>query len=313
MSYLSKVTTGIVEMPHLILIHGVDGVGKTSFGAGAPNPIFLGPEAGTNFLDSVTRLPAPDSWNDVVEQTTELINANHNYKTLVVDSVDWLEPMLWRHICESHGTPKKKINSIEDVGFGKGYVKAVEAWVKWQTQLTDLRKKGLNIVLICHSGVRAHDNTQLQVKYDRYEIKLHKGTAARFREFADTVLFANYETFTKEDDTGKVRAFGEGNRVVYTEHRPAFDAKNRANLPFQFELGWENYTAALSEARAAIKNPDVIVEEIEGLLTNTANEELKTQVRAAVKAAGRQSVKLLTYKEKLLERLENEKKGDSNE
>jgi len=47
----------------------------------------------------------------------------HDFATVVIDSVDWLEPLVWAKACRDNGW-----NSIEDAGYGKGYVAALNLW-----------------------------------------------------------------------------------------------------------------------------------------------------------------------------------------
>ena len=121
MSLLSKVTKGKLKRPKIVLIFGVDGCGKSTFGSQAPNPIFIGAEEGTSHLD-VSRFPQPKKWADVINSMTSLKTEAHDYKTLVVDSLDWIEPILHKEICLEYG-----VNSIEKAagGYGKGYAEAV--------------------------------------------------------------------------------------------------------------------------------------------------------------------------------------------
>lgn len=251
-SMLSKVQTGPVKRNHFVLLYGVDGVGKSTFGANAPKPIFLGPEDGLGLLD-VARFPSPANWQDIKRAVSDLINEDHPYKTLVVDSLDWIEPLVWAYVCA-----EDSVQSIEQVegGFGKGYVRAVEQWNEFIKQLTRLRSK-MHIVLIGHSQIRVFNDPAEDGQYDRYLLKLNEKAGARFREAVDCVLFANFETrLTKKKGALKARAFGDGARVVFTERRPAFDAKNRFNLPFQMPLSWDEFALTVEQARPAAETTD---------------------------------------------------------
>src|SRR5271165_6939092 len=90
-NFLKNVTKGKLKKPFTVLVYGVDGVGKTTFAAGAPNPIFIGQEHGSNNLD-VSRGRAPKDFDEIVADLKELRDDQHDYKTVVLDSLDWMEP-----------------------------------------------------------------------------------------------------------------------------------------------------------------------------------------------------------------------------
>jgi len=276
---LKNVTKGKIDVPHFVLVFGPDGVGKSSFGAGAPSVIFLGTEEGTSNLD-VARFPAPNKFSDVVQAIEELSKENHDYKTLVVDSLDWLEPLVWSAVCTEGGQ-----KSIEDFGYGKGYVLALKKWQEMIGALKVLRaQKKMNIVLIAHSHVKVFNDPSQPASYDRYQLKLNDKAAALFREAVDAVLFANYETFVKKEGNAKAKAFGDGARVIFTERRPAFDAKNRMGLPFQIPLSWADYVSACSAS-----NPDqtkIIKSDISDLIETVTDKSLKEIMQKTFLEAG---------------------------
>lgn len=292
MSFLDRVIKGKLDKPQLVLLYGPDGIGKTSFGADAPNPIFLGAEDGTANLD-VARFPAPTCYGDILDSIKELIEEKHEYKSLVIDSLDWLEPLVWNQVCKD-GQKKK----IEDFGYGKGYANALEEWRKMISLLDTLRAtRKTNIILIAHSQVKTfHDPSQLE-GYDRYQLKLNEKASALFREFVDSVLFANYETFLKSNDQKKVKGLGDGSRKIYTQRRPAFDAKNRAGLPFELPLSWESFYEACQSGNP--KEINTVRENINSLLENILDETLKGKVIASVEAAKDDNQKLLKIEDKL--------------
>jgi hypothetical protein len=263
-SMLAGVTKGPSKRPHFVLLYGVDGVGKSTFGAAAPEPIFLGPEDGLGFLN-VAKFPSPNNWTDVLAAVSDLQSEDHPYKSLVLDSLDWLEPLLWQHICNEH-----QVNSIEEVGggFGKGFVFAREQWNEFIKRLMRLRNK-MNIIAIAHAQVKVVNDPSEPEPFDQYRLKLNDKAADLWREASDCVFFAKFDIrVTKKKGANKARAFGEGARVMYTEHRPAFHAKNRFNLPFQMPLDWDGFIAAVGEVAAvqttATDSPEAVAKLLTG-------------------------------------------------
>lgn len=226
-----------------ILIHGVAGVGKTTFAAGAPAPVFILTEDGLGTLD-VPHFPLARTYDDVLEALAALYTESHEYRTVVVDSVDWLEPLVWQRACKDHGW-----SSIEDAGYGKGYVAALDLWRQYVDGLDALRAdKGMTIIQIAHTDIKRFDSPEHD-PYDRYIIKLHARAAALLQEHSDIVLFANYRVSTVKSDVGfnkKVnRALGSGERLLHTAERPAFLAKNRYGLPDAIPLSWTAFAEAM--------------------------------------------------------------------
>ena len=226
-----------------ILIHGVAGVGKTTFAAGAPKPVFVQTEDGLGTLE-VPRFPLTRSFDEVMEAVAALYTDSHDFETVVIDSVDWLEPLIWQRVCRDNGWA-----SIEDAGYGKGYVAALDLWRQYLEGLNALRdERGMTVIQIAHTDIKRFDSPEHE-PYDRYVIKLHTRAAALLQEHSDVVLFANYRISTVKADVGfnkKVtRALGSGERVLYTAERPAFLAKNRYGLPDSLPLSWAAFTEAM--------------------------------------------------------------------
>lgn len=291
---LSQVTKGKVKKPHIILLYGTDGVGKTSWAAQAPSPIFLGSEDGSNNLD-VARFPAPKSWKDIEVAVGELLTAKHDYQTLVLDSADWIEPLLHQEICTRHNA---KSIELAAGGYGKGYVEAVTEWQKLVKSLVRLRdEKKMNIIIIAHSEVVKFADPYTQTEYDRYQLKLYKKSSALLREFVDCVFFANFEIFAKKDGQKHLH-FGDGARVIYTERRPGFDAKNRLGLPFQIPLSWDDFANAI-----APDSPDTLLSSINGMIAEIVDPALKATVVDTVSKAGANVVQLAAIKNRLAMRL----------
>lgn len=262
MSFLAQVKTGKIKQPVLMLAYGVDGVGKSTLAASAPKPVFMGTENGTAFLD-VARLPSPASFKEALAMLDELATGTHEFQTLAVDSVDWLEPLVFRQVVEDQKNPK--IQNIEDLGYGKGYVMALDYWRAFLTKLNAIReKKGMHVILIGHAVAKLFKDPQHQTEYERYQLKLNEKAASLLREAVDYVLFANFEVNTYKDDKKKTRALGEGTRLLYTERRPGFDAKSRSELPFEMPLSWDHfYTAYTAELE---KSPTEVIARINGFM-----------------------------------------------
>lgn len=242
---LAAVTRGKQARPLRVLVYGVEGVGKSTFGAHAPGSVFLCAEDGVSHLD-VARFPQPKCWADVLEAVRVLTHEEHSFKTLVVDTLDWLEPLCWQHVC--HVTGKAQ---IEELPYGKGYVMAAEFWRALCGRLDMLvSARKMNVVFLAHSQIRKVDDPQAGA-FDRYRLKLHEKSADVMREWVDAILFARHEVRAVAERNGKSRGVSSGHRILHTTWSAAFDAKNRFDLPPVLPLAWEDFEAAVKAAAPA--------------------------------------------------------------
>lgn len=265
---LASIQRELKPRPDRILLVGTEGVGKTTFAAEAPSPVFICAEDGIPpVLGEVARFPAPQSFSDVQEAIRVLAREEHDYRTLVIDTLDWLEPLIWRDLCTRNGWVDKETGTpdIERPGYGKGYVAATEEWRKLLAGLDVLRnRKGMEIILLAHAAIKSFQNPAGD-DYMRYECKLHKGAAALVKEWTDTNLFAIHEEFAKEVN-GRVtrKGINTGHRVIHTVRDAAWDAKNRYDLPPTLPLNYADYAAARAAQQPA--DPAALWAEAQDLL-----------------------------------------------
>ena len=120
MSMLENIRRGRESKPPRLFIYGQEGVGKSTVGAAAPNPVFVQTEDGLGEIDTA-KFPLAKNLADVTSAMTALRDEPHDFQTVVLDSADWLERLIWDRVCQDFG-----IRSIEkaDGGYGKGYVRA---------------------------------------------------------------------------------------------------------------------------------------------------------------------------------------------
>ena len=227
--------------PPRILIYGAEGIGKSSFGANADNPIFIQAEDGLQGLPNVRKYARAKTFQDVLKSLQDLSEKNHDRRTLVVDCLDSLERLIWNQVCQEHGC-----KNIEEVmkGFGKGYIVAMDLWSEYLEYLEYLRlSKGMTIIQIAHAQIKRYEDPTMEA-YDRFSIKLQDGkscsAAGKLLEYSDVVLFAQTYVGVKTSDPvfnrKRTRGVGGEDRFLYTQERPGFRAKNRFNLPFEIEF-----------------------------------------------------------------------------
>ena len=202
MGMLETIQTGRENKPPRIMVYGQEGVGKSTFGASAPYPIFIQTEDGLGEINCC-KFPLAHNVGDVLDSLTALRDEDHNFRTVVIDSLDWLERLIFDEICKEFG-----VRSIEkaDGGYGKGYVDALVHWRKVIALLDELRnKRGMMVILLAHAKVERFEDPE-NAAYDRYSPRLHKHAASLISEWVDGVLFATKRMRVSKD--GDSRAIG---------------------------------------------------------------------------------------------------------
>lgn len=235
---LSNVRSGRHWRPIRALIFGVPKVGKSTFASRASGAIFLGSEDGVDNID-VAKFPAPTSWGEVLEAVRVLTEEKHDYRALCIDTLDWMEPLLIQHICDTH-----RKNSIEDFGYGKGFEILVDEWRRFIARLERLRAKDVHIIALAHAQVRTFQNPA-GPDFDRWELKLNKRSAGLWTEWVDVVAFANWAASV---DRKEGKAHGPGQRMLYTSDTASCIAGCRYAVPPVMPLDWPTFASALKEA-----------------------------------------------------------------
>lgn len=231
--------------PRRTMLYGVHGIGKSTFGASAPNPVFIQTEDGIADLDC-DRFPLCQSYDQFLNQFYSLFQEEHEFKTVVIDSADWLEALIHKHVAENNS-----VKSIEGIGYGKGYTLAADVWRTVLEGCDQLIARGISVVILAHSKVVKFKDPAGD-SYDRYSPKLHEKSSAILQEWADEVLFATYKVMTRTADEGfgKERAIplAGAPRVLKTCESPSHLAKNRLSMPPEIGFSWSEYAAHFRKA-----------------------------------------------------------------
>ena len=235
------ITTGIQNTPVKTVLYGPEGIGKSSFAAKFPQPVFIDTEGGTKRLN-VARLPAPTSWAMLLDEVEEVRKGNVPCKTLVIDTADWAERLCTEAVCA-----KAKVKGIEDFGYGKGYTYLKEEFSRLLDALEEVLGTGRHVVVLAHAAITKFEQPDAVGNYDRWTMKTSKQVAPLLREWCDMLLFANYRTIVEKSGSGqnaKNKASG-ARRVLYTAHHACWDAKNRFGLPEEVPFEYANIAACI--------------------------------------------------------------------
>lgn len=217
------------------VIYGPEGIGKSTFAAAFPEPLFIDTEDSTKFMD-VRRFKKPQSWTELLEQVKYVRDTPGLCRTLALDTADWAEKMCVRSVCD-----KYQKSGIESFDYGKGYTFVYEAFGELLNLLTDVTERGVNVTITAHAATKRREQPDEFGTYDCWGLKLIDSpkcsVANMVKEWADLLLFANYKTLVvAADDKGKKHKAQGGKRVMYTTHHPCWDAKNRQGLPDELPL-----------------------------------------------------------------------------
>lgn len=243
MALIDIVESEIKQKPIKMCIYGQHGIGKTTFACMADKPILMQTEEGADYI-AVDKLPLADKFEDIIGYFRLLVEEQHDYQTLVIDSLDWLELLIHKYVAKTRGK-----QSIADFDFGRGYAYSLEQFMKIIAACDILRNKGMNICFTAHCKSEEF-KCPLNGVYNRYSLDVHKSIASKINHWCDLVGFAHFDARVISDDakfgTDHKRIKG-GKRIIGFEDTPSYDAKRRftiaSSLPLDGKAFWESVNA----------------------------------------------------------------------
>lgn len=234
---LDLIQTGTERRPEKLLLYGTNGIGKSTFAACAPKPIFIQTEDRLAHIDC-HKFPLATSYADIKQQVRALCKEDHDYQTVVIDTVDWAEQLIWDKVCADKG---KK--NIEDIGYAKGYIFAMDYWRELVSGLEWLQaNKKMMVILLAHAKVEKFDDPAGDA-FDRYSPRLHKHANAFLSEWVNFICFARYKVLTKSAGDGfnedRKKAVNSCERILLSTPLPSHIAKNsRLGMPNELPFVW---------------------------------------------------------------------------
>ncbi len=249
-------------LPNRYILQGVEKIGKTTFSAYAPSPIFIETRGETgletlidaNRLPEVPHFPEVQTWQELLACLDSLTNDEHKYRTLVIDTINGAERLCHEEVCRRDFNNDNTDRGF--MGYMRGYEVALADWRQMLSMLDTLREvRRMSILLLSHTRVKTFKNPE-GADYDRWTPDMHDKTWGLTHKWADAILFLNYETFVDEANPKKKgKASSSQTRIMYTERHAAYDAGNRFGLPSEIIMGnsgqeaWNAFLSALTAAR----------------------------------------------------------------
>lgn len=260
-----KILSGKQPGPRKILFYGEEGVGKSSWANVAPSPVFLDIENGLNDIAVNAKSEHLQSFMDVVNAISWLAQSPHDYKTVVIDSLDWLERLIHKEVATQANKP-----TVGDIPYGKGFDLAVKKWDFILSGLEALHsKRSMGVILLAHDRIVKVDEPGMP-RYEKHEPDLHSSSGPMIREWCQDVLFAQFRVFTRTEDSGFGRertiATGGKERFVQTTKSASAVAKNRLNLPDEIPMSWHEYAKYIVP----------VASDISGVVVNGSSKVLET-------------------------------------
>jgi hypothetical protein len=313
-SRLEHATRGLLKESKRFFFYGPEGVGKSSLAADAPAPIFFDTDRGSGAID-VRRYRFRDtddghfaeSFDEIIAAVDDLLVSPHSYQTLVIDTTDSLEALIWKHVCDKAGVTKSgdRIDTIEDFGYGKGFAVAADEWRKLLHRLDTLRlRRAMHIVFVGHALVKTFKNPTGE-DYDRFRPKLDDRALGLLKEWCEVVGFVTFDDLaSRTKGSTRARGVSTGTRIIHLEHNAAWDAKSRLPLAAQIDLDLERPWSPFANALDVMVGVSGQIKlQIEAELTRLGDDFVRsngdagtaTGVRAAIVAAGDDSSTLTRY------------------
>ena len=260
MSYLQQIKKVTPQAPVLTII-GYPGAGKSTLAATFPSPIFIQAETATTVFETWSEedqpaffpeLPAPNRRRNVrpsevlMAQLRELATEEHPFKTVVIDAVTTLHTLFENEVVEFDAN--ESTTNIGDAagGFGKGYLAVAALHAKVRNACEHLRKKGMTVVFLAHSGIAKVKNRPDVEAYSTWSLDMHEASRKIYVATSDAVMYLKAREFvmgSEKDKKGNVREYGKvtstGERILITASEGTIgfvDAKNRYKIPEELEV-----------------------------------------------------------------------------
>lgn len=245
------------DRPPIITIVGDAGTGKTSLAATFPNPIFIRAEDG---LQSISADKRPDAFpllskaDDLWPQLIALLQEEHDYKSVVIDSVSAMDSLFTKAILDKDGRAQTLATALG--GYGAGFQALTGMHVRLRKAAGLLNtQRGMNVIFISHADLetmRLPDTDD----YARYSLRLGAKSLPPFVDDVDMVAFIRLVSALRGKDEERKKIISDGSRELIAYSTASSVSKNRFGItePIECPEG-ENPLLGLIPGIAGIAKP----------------------------------------------------------
>jgi len=221
-----------------VLVYGATKIGKSTWCSNADRAVFLSTEPGLNSLE-VFQVPIR-SWDELLAACGEIAEGNHEFRTVILDTVDNAYRMCAEHVCR-----KFKVEHESDLGYGKGFALTNN---EFQRVLNKLAFMPCGLYLISHSQeVEIETRTG---KYNKTVPTLPEKARKIVLGLVDMVLYCDIETVAGTEGRTVAR------RVMRTKPSLNYEAGDRTGkLPEVIDLDYTKFTEAFNATADTRKTP----------------------------------------------------------
>jgi hypothetical protein len=237
---MESIQKGIVEKPRKLVIYGPPKLGKSTLAGSTKNSLMIPTEDRVSHIDC-DKTPVVKKYDEILEIFDFILNGKHKYKRIIIDTLDWLEPIIHHNICEKNNFKSLTDDHNKETAFAKGLkYHAVDGWKKFLHNCDVLRDNGIATIFIAHSH-SITVNPPISDSYDKEVMKIDKNALSVIEEWADIIGFYEKEIYVKKDDSGinkKGKALPTNSRKLYLSgSNPAMISGNSFGLgDIQVEL-----------------------------------------------------------------------------
>lgn len=234
--------------PPIITIIGDAGMGKTTLAATFQKPLFILAEDGLMSVagQDIAALPLLERSADLWAQLTLIMKEEHEYQTLVVDSVSALDRLFSEEmIAEDLAERRQKDSTAQAAPLSAimgGYGKAYEALASRHERLRRAcakinTAKNMTIVFLGHANIETIDLPD-QDAFSRYVLRVNKKAMPSYIDGVDLVGFLRLQSFVETEKTAPGtkgpkkpgKAASHGHRELVCHAVAANVSKNRFGI-----------------------------------------------------------------------------------
>lgn len=240
MSLLNNVISGPTPGAPKGIICGSPGAGKTTFGASAPGAILLDIENGANAV-TCARTPYLETWPEIEKWLKELLNGQHDYRVVVIDTIDWLMRRMEEHVSGAMINREQTLNKSHQ-GYGNGaQVLTNYVYLNLFPVLDRIIQKGIAVIMLAHATRREFTDAE--------GVTIEKTVPALPKNFLD--IFVEWSDFV-----GTIRFDKNGGRQLALTSDNVVLAKNRYSLPAAIPFAWDSFAGAIKNYHAQNKKKE---------------------------------------------------------